>query len=422
MSEPLTKKLVDSWTAAQLKEEFKIPGRRDEIVDFMNSPEGRSVIADAVSESIPSIEDEPIIPEGEEVPPTELVLGEVQVDEQQIEQDRLAAEAAQAEANKIVADLAKQQEADRRTAELRAAGITILYNADGSILKIIKEYQAKADDGTPLGRPTHLEARNWEELSIKQENAHVQATKAFHRLKNQKTTFNRNQPAIPQTMSDEELVQAAEDMKSDDIERAAIADRKIRANQILLDQQKAALDRENLRQKEVSLDWLMKHPEFNRCQANSQMIASYIKENDLEWTVDNLELAYTAVESQLTPKVVAEATPPVVDNPPTKVPVTPAPTVPAITPAVVAAKEIPVVAHVVANPQVAAPRPGVNSGLVPGQMSAPRPVSRVAQGLSMKEIHSWSGEQMRKERINPARKAEIDRVIAAYNKARVPKV
>ena len=131
-------------------------------------------------------------------------------------------------------------------------------------------------------------------------------------------------------MSDAELVQAAEDLKSEDVEKAAIADRKLRADSILKQQAQLAVDRQNAREKEVALEFMTRHIEdYNRCQANGKILASYLRDNDLEWTVDNLELAFAATESQLAPKEAPVANipePKPENNPPAPVPQALAPT------------------------------------------------------------------------------------------------
>src|SRR5665811_777349 len=160
-------------------------------------------------------------------------------------------------------------------------------------------------------------------------------------------------------------------------------------------------DEENANQKMVSINWMTKHiGDYNRCQANGKILATYLEENDLEWTVDNLDLAFAATESQLAPLVlqaapvaaVPEPTP--VINPPVEVSQAVAPTpVPVIKPEPVVAAETPVPPAPAPNVQAPAARPGVNGGLIPGQQSAPRPVAGPL-GLTMKDIKGWTADQM----------------------------
>jgi hypothetical protein len=399
--EPITKAWLKAVSAEQLRMERKDPVRSAEIDAYLRSREAAQAIAEIAAENV-----------GEAIadPADEVVIdpnAQAAQDAQEAETARLAAEAEQAEA----ARLAQEAEAARQIPLATPR-------------KIVVEYQAKDEAGNPIGRPTHLEAYSWEEMSKKQTEAHIQATRAFHRLKAQKTTFNRQEPVAPVMMSDAELVQAAEDLKGDDTEKAAVADRKLRANQILEQQAQLAIQRQQAKEKEAALVFMTNHiHDYNRCQANSKILSAYLKDNDLEWTPDNLELAFAATESQLAPVAVAPVSDPEsVDNPPAPDPTAPAnASATVIQPVAKASTEVPTTQAPAANPPAAAPRPGVNAGIIPGQNSGVRPSVR-PQGLTMKEIHGWKADQMKKERANPARRAEIDRVIAAYNKERAARI
>ena len=49
--------------------------------------------------------------------------------------------------------------------------------------KIVVDYQATDEDGRPIGRPTHIEGWTWEEVSKKQQDAHVNAVRYAERVK-----------------------------------------------------------------------------------------------------------------------------------------------------------------------------------------------------------------------------------------------
>ena len=394
-TEPITKEFIKSLSADQLKAEMRNPERLAEINAFLSTPEAAS-LADEVVAEIPVVDPPVLTPEEQ------------------------AADAAAAEQARVAA----QAEADRVVAEKAAAEAAVVATEAAKPKKIVVEYQATDENGQPIGRPTHLEAYSWEEMSQKQQEAHVQATRAFHRLKNQKTTFNKKLetpiliPEVP-LMSEQERIQAALDLNNEDEVVVTKADRKLRADQILRDQRQEAIHKEEVRQRDASEEFKAKHiDDFNPCQANAAIITAYIKENNLAWTVDNLELAFAATEPQLAPKeapIAAVPAPepsanPVVAVP--KEPVAPAAPAAAIQPTpVTPTLEVPAVPAPAANPQVPAARPGVNAGLIPGQQTGVRPVVK-PQGLTKKDIKSWTPEQMRKEMKNPARLAEINRVLA----------
>lgn len=283
--------------------------------------------------------------------------------------------------------------------------------------KIVVEYQIKDEEGNPIGRPTHLEAATQEELISKMQEAHTQATRAFHRLKKQKVQSLRevnSQPAPPvtPTMSDAELLTAVKDLKSDDPKVALEAHRKLNAAEVAKAQaeadSKVASLNELRRQEKVSYEFLKAHQhDFNNCEANVSLIKTYFEDNQLAWTLDNLEIAFHALENELAPVAA-----PVVTAPPANpAPAAASSATPAAQPVVQAAVTAPVVTTPPANPAPAQPRPGVNGGIVPGQNSAPRPAV-TTKGLTMDEINSWDGPTMRAKMRNPQTRAEIERVVA----------
>ena len=279
--------------------------------------------------------------------------------------------------------------------------------------KFSVDYQVKDEQGNPIGRPTHLEAATEEELRNKLIEAHTQATRAFHRLKKQKTTFKHEevQVVVPEKLSDQDLAQAIADVRSEDPKKAAEAQGKITQEE----RRKLAVAQEEYRQQQVSIAFLRKHIEdFNNCEANVKMIGDYMQENQLAWTLDNLELAFIAKESELAP-VVQQAAPVAPVNPaPAVTPVVTTPAAPVVVQPVVPA---PVQPAPVNNPVVPAPRPGVNGGLVPGESSGVRPAAKPT-GLTAEEIRSWDGATMRKNMANPVMRAQIEAFVAARNAQR----
>lgn len=283
--------------------------------------------------------------------------------------------------------------------------------------KLVVEYQIRDEEGNPIGRPTHLEAETQQELIDKMKEAHTQATRAFHRLKKQKVQSLRDvnsqqAPAASPQMTDVELLAAVKDLKSDDPKVALEAHRKLnKAEQDRIQAEadvRVATAEELARQKAVSFAFLSRHQnDFNNCAANIKLIEDYFKDNELPWTLDNLEIAFHALENEL-----ASVAAPVVSAPPAN-PVPAAETVPATLAAVQAqpVPAAPVTPVPPTNPVPAQPRPGVNGGIVPGQNSAVRPAS-TPQGLTMDQINSWDAPTMRAKMRNPQLRTEIERVVA----------
>ena len=311
-------------------------------------------------------------------------------DAAKIEADRVAAEAAELEADKTAAKLAEQE-------AYKAAGLTVETDSAGNITKIIKTYQARDESGNPIGRPTYLEAKNWAELSVKQQNAHEHAVRFGERVKKQQITKKADVAPV-QTLSDAELQKLQDELKSEDRDVAAKAAEQVRRNDETKKFAEADKAIEGARQAKVSYAFLTKHVnDYNNCQANNKLLSDYIHDNKLEWTEDNLEAALIAVESQLAEK--EQPAPVVPANP---VPVTPAPVVPP--PATVATPVPPAVPN---NPAPPAARPGVNGGLIPGDQSAPRPSSQ-PKGLTKEDVQKMSREEFRRRMKDPKFQAEVN--------------
>jgi hypothetical protein len=62
------------------------------------------------------------------------------------------------------------------------------------------------------------------------------------------------------------------------------------------------------RQQAVSKHFMRLHAQdFAPCEANASIIANYVTANKLDWTLDDLEIAFEAVQSQLAPKAMSQA-------------------------------------------------------------------------------------------------------------------
>ncbi len=380
--ETLTFDHIKSWTPQEMKDQMRrSPEMREavyNIVKVKSQADIEAAQAEMEANSAPVVEEPPV------QTPEELAAVEAQ---------RVAAE---------------QAETQRIAAEQEAARVAALPK------KFVADYQIKDEDGNPIGRPTHLEAASEEELRGKVIEAHVQATRAFHRLKKQKVSFKEQpQPVVPTQSSDAELLAFMKDLKSDDPQKQLDAVRKVQ--KLDTDRSKAESDQklaeinELRRQEQVSYKFLTQHQkDFNNCEANIALVKGYFQDNELAWTSDNLEIAFHALESELAPvESVAAIVPanPVVVAPVTVVPATPV----VVQPVVIA----PVVPALPANPVVAAPRPGVNGSIVPGQNSGSRPVATPTKTITAEEIRSWDGPTMRAKMRNPVLRAQIEAVAAS---------
>jgi hypothetical protein len=345
------------------------------------------------------VEEQPETPV--ELTADEQAVADAAAAEAKVEEDRLAVE--KAEVDRLAAE---KTEADRKAVEETAKKKE----------RIVVEYQARDEQGNPIGNLTHLEADTWEEMSKKQEDAHVNAVRAYQRLKTRQITHKKVEEPKP-SMTDDEIETAIQQIREENPQIAATAVRKLTgADEAEVERQKTTKLNAELAVQKVSYEFMRRHiHDFNSCEANAQIIGNYILANELEWTLDNLEHAFEQVESQLAPvslpaaPVPASSAPantevstPVV--PTTVVPAVPAPTVPSV----VTAEPAPVVPA--PNTPLAQLRKVPSSGIVPGT-TAGRPVVRVSPGLTKQDIAKMSPEDYRKLIRDPKRRVEVEKII-----------
>lgn len=348
--------------------------------------------------------------------------------------DLATAEAATVEATRVAAET----EAAKRSAETapksweaedtvyQTYGIHITRDAQGQIQRIVQEYQVKDESGAPIGRPTHLEARSWAEFIAKKDECHVQATRAFNRLKSQKVSF-KQQPAEPEykPLTDEDMAQLVKDLKGDDATKAVEAARKIAGSEVAKDRQAAKEAEAKALGKQIGFEFMQRHVhDFNPCKANSDLIGKFLQDNDLEFTLDNLEIAFIAKENELAPVSVpaSRVEVPPVANPPATVPqALPAVQHPsaelaarqaAAAAAPPAASVPPVTQPVAENPTPAQARPGINGGLEPGSLSAQRPSASSQPKYTREDILKMDKEKLKRLVKDPKSRAEINAILA----------
>lgn len=372
-NETLTREDIRGWTGQEMRQYMGSP-LRDTII---------KLVSGVSMEDAAQIEEQQRANElariaGEETPEQKAV-------KEQAEAERIKAEQLQAEVARQAAENAKAKQ------------------------KIVVDYQVKDEDGSPIGRPTHLEADTEEEMRAKIIDAHVHATRAFHRLKKVKANFKDEQP-IKAGLTDSELQAEITKLKDDP---AAVQQKiteevakRVEANRLEVE-----------RQMRVSQQFLNAHKEdFNNCQANVDLIKDYFREHNLSWTYDNLEIAFNAIEPKLAPVVVEPAAPTAPVNPaPVVAPTTTTPAAPPVVQPTTPATVQPTTPN---NPVVVEPRPGVNGGIIPGGNSGVRPNggnNPQPTGLTAEEIASWDGPTMRAKMANRAIRPQIEKFILERN-------
>lgn len=284
--------------------------------------------------------------------------------------------------------------------------------------KFVYEFQARDENGVPLGRRTHLEAATQAELDKKKEEAYEQAVRAFHRLKSQKPTFNK---PVQESLSDEQIAQIIEQAKTEtDPLKAAEAARALSVSEEAAKLKAAREEAQAVSAQALGMktayEWMRLHVhDYVQNDANSKLMSDYLTVNDMPPTLDNLEIAFNALESQLSHPEVAPSLPvPPPANTPVVAPVVETP-VPVPAPVAQPVVETPATPAVQQNVLAPVKRPGVVGGIAPGQLSGTRPkvVDKSAPKLTMASIKAMSREEYKKAMKNPAMRAEIERVARA---------
>lgn len=174
--------------------------------------------------------------------------------------------------------------------------------------KYVQQYQATDEEGNPIGRPTHLEADTPEEMFQKYQEAHVAASralarqnKAFNDLKSRKLQPIAP-PAAPRMTAEQEANYAAvvgnpgaaPSQKKEAIrEIGGITELEKRLDAAEAKAQFADGER-------VAIAFMRNHlRDYYPCDANKKVMSDFLKENNLEFTLDNLEIAFVNVQSQL---------------------------------------------------------------------------------------------------------------------------
>lgn len=278
--------------------------------------------------------------------------------------------------------------------EFRENGVTVHRDTNSKIFKLVQEYQVRDEDGTAIGRPTHLEAKNLLELMGKQRKAHEEAVRFGYRMKKQKLQFKSD---APKPLLSPEVIQEAarQALAEQDLSKATEVVQEIFRN----DYEKKSRELEHRKAEEdgraMALTFMQKHlHDYYDCDANKKAMTDYFAANpDLEFSVDALEVAFLDLQNQnrLVPppqrgsqtRVVPAANPVATASTETPAAVIPAPpAVPVETATVVNAEVPPSQAAPTATVTTPAPaanatpparRPAVNGGVAPGSLSAQRP-------------------------------------------------
>lgn len=317
-----------------------------------------------------------------------------------------ARQAADAEAQRQADELAAQQaDAEAKAAEVPAAVAPVEEKK-----KYVIDYQVTDEDsGRPVGRATHFESFGTEVEALrvfveKLKAAHINAVRYAERIKSNRfkqsaASLEATERSVAANAAQAESDRlAAEAAKEQDPAKMQEAVKKATAAQRDADiARKANIEHGRI----IGQTWMEDHKhDFLPCDASTNIMGKYLKDNNLVLSYDNLEKAFAAVKHQLPPVttdgqqgVATDVTTPAVtvdNSQPTAVAVAAAPAASITQPAAAAAAPetkpsqstvAPPASSTTAqastpaasNQTPAARKPAVNGGLQPGQLSAQRP-------------------------------------------------
>jgi hypothetical protein len=172
-------------------------------------------------------------------------------------------------------------------------------------MKYVQDYQAKDENDQPIGKPTHLEAETPEEMFEKLQIAHISATqalarqnRAFNELRARKLT-PAPPPVVRPVLTPDQERQFANQVVQPETAKDAI--RKLNGTEDLEERIKVIEDeRAYVRGQNTANTFMRNHlHDYYSCEANSVAMKDYLKNNNLDWTVDNLEIAFAAIGDSL---------------------------------------------------------------------------------------------------------------------------
>src|SRR6266700_2900520 len=363
---------------------YKLPN--EDLTRLMKTEEGLA----AINAALNATPDNPVVTP-EEIAAKEQVAKEAA--------EKAAVDAVSAETARVVAE----QEAVKKAAEtvpkswetedakyketFERLGVIVTRDDQGNITKVVQNFQVKDEAEIPISKP----------------------------------------------LTDEEMAQAIKDLKSSDEAKAIAAARKISGSEVAKAELKAHEAEVQAQGKATAYDFMKHHiHDFNPCQANSDIIGKYLEDNQLEYTVDNLELAFLAKENELAPVIPKEPvrpTPPVVNPLPAsevsapkmrKVVITKGEAYPTPEPGetlLIIEKEpevVPAPPAVPVNPELPASRPGVNGGIAPGSLSGTKPVISTGKLTKAAILEMAKKEPAKFKRMiaDPKSRTEMNAILA----------
>ena len=247
------------------------------------------------------------------------------------------------------------------------------------------DYQPTDENGQPIGRKTHLGPfETPEELIAAQQQSHIEATRAYFRVKNAKLD-----PAIqrgsfqPKDWDDSESLRVATEAQNPAGYRKAVRETiEAEIGAPIEEIRDTLIATRSLHVHQEVEAFKAEHPNYYVCPANRQAIEKWVADKGCEVTAANLAVAYEdlTLRGELQPRPQQNQLSPTDVEP---------------------AEE--------QQTNIPAPRRSAPSGIIPGQLNGNRQGTR-KPSLTKADIAKWSAAELRRRMANPRERAEIERV------------
>jgi len=241
--------------------------------------------------------------------------------------------------------------------------------------ELVLEYQPMDEAGNPIGKKTVIKGTSWEEIARKQITVNEMAVRAYHRLRNAAPTRRVDDVATVLTPEEEirltaELNDPAKSRKS----LRTLVDAEFGISKRL---EKIDLYAEQQRRNSAAIRFLRSHAnDYYVCDANNSALDGYLEQNGLDYTPENYEIAFAAMQDSLAQS-----------------PAAPAPG---------------------ANPAPAPRRPQATPDIQPGALNGtPAPKSKGLTKADYLKMATSNPDEYKRHMANPTLRRALDKALAS---------
>jgi len=241
--------------------------------------------------------------------------------------------------------------------------------------ELVLEYQPMDEAGNPIGKKTVIKGKDWEEIARKQITVNEMAVRAYHRLKSAQPTKRTDDVATVLTPEEEiRLTAELNDPSKSRKSLRTLVDAEFGISKRL---EKIDLYTEQQRRNSAAIRFLRSHAnDYYVCDANNSALDGYLEQNGLDYTPENYEIAFAALQDSL-----------------------------AQSPAAAPAPEV--------NP-APAPKPRATPDIVPGNLNGrPAPKSKGLTKADYLKMARENPDEYKRHMGNTVLRRELDKALAS---------